>query len=96
MTDGAVRVAEHLYAVRSDAPRIWSWTYHFSDGSVSASVPSTSSLDLLNLLLKSDDASVKQKLASPPTWSDLVLGVEFTPQIAGNARPRVSRLLFKV
>jgi hypothetical protein len=95
-SDGAMRVAEHLYTVRSDAPRIWSWTYHFSDRSVSASAPSTSSLDLLNLLLKSDDANVKQKLASPPTWSDLVLGVEFTPQVAGNARPRVSRLLFKV
>lgn len=94
--NGTMRVAEQLYAVRSDAPRIWSWTYHFGDGSRSASVPSTASLDLLNILLKTDDTSVKQKLASPPTWSDLLLGLEFTPQLAKDLRPRVSKLLFKV
>ena len=60
--DGTVRRGEHLYAVRSDAPRVWTWTYHFSDGKQQPSVPSISSLDCESLLDPS--ARIKQKLAA--------------------------------
>lgn len=92
--DGTIRSGEHLYAVRSDAPRVWSWTYHFSDRSVTADVPSLSSLDLLNMILKSDDDTIKQKLAAPPAWSELTVKLEFSPPIAPEKRPALESLMF--
>jgi hypothetical protein len=92
--NGTIRSGEHLYAVRSDAPRVWSWTYHFSNGSVEADVPSLSSLDLLNMILKSDDESIKQKLAAPPAWSELTINLEFSPPIAPEKRPALKSLIF--
>jgi hypothetical protein len=92
--DGTIRSGEHLYAVRSDAPRVWSWTYHFSDGSVTADAPQLDSLDLLNMILKSDDVSIKQKLASPPAWSELTIKLEFTPPLAPEKRPALKSLIF--
>ncbi|HEY0320579.1 MAG TPA: SH3 domain-containing protein [Pyrinomonadaceae bacterium] len=92
--DGTIRSGEHLYAVRSDAPRVWSWTYHFSDKSVEANVPSLSSLDLLNMILQSDDQSIKQKLAAPPAWSELTINLEFSPPIAPEKRPALESLIF--
>jgi hypothetical protein len=91
--DGTIRRGEKLYAVRSDAPRVWSWTYHFNSGSLQAAVPTLTSLDLLNLLLDSDD-KIKQKLAAPPAWSELTIDVEFLPQIAPDLRPRLEALVF--
>ncbi len=93
--NGTVRSSESLYVVRSDAPRVWSWTYHFSDKSMNASEPSTSSLDLLNALLQSSDKEIKQKLASPPSWSDIELSISFTPPLPKTKRPRLSKLMFK-
>ncbi|HKC65776.1 MAG TPA: SH3 domain-containing protein, partial [Pyrinomonadaceae bacterium] len=92
--DGTIRSGEHLYAVRSDAPRVWSWTYHFSNGSVEADAPSLSSLDLLNMILKSDDKEIKQKLAAPPAWSELTINLEFTPQLTPEKRPVLKSLIF--
>ncbi|HTI70323.1 MAG TPA: SH3 domain-containing protein, partial [Candidatus Limnocylindria bacterium] len=92
--DGTIRRGEHLYAVRSDAPRVWSWTYHFSDKSLQASVPSLSALDLLNMLLESDRDDIKQKLAAPPAWSELTIDVEFSPPIALEKRPKLKTLVF--
>jgi hypothetical protein len=93
-SDGTMRVGERLYAVRSDAPIIWSWTYHFSNGKAIPTVPSVASLDLLNMILQTSDTELKQKLANPPAWSDLVLQIQF-PQTLRN-RPRIARLLFSV
>ena len=92
--DGTVRRGEHLYAVRSDAPRVWTWTYHFSDRTLQPSVPSLSSLDLLNMLLEADSDSIKQKLAAPPAWSGLTVELEFSPPIPPDRRPKLDRLLF--
>lgn len=92
-SDGTIRRGEHLYAVRSDAPRVWSWTYHFSDQSLKASVPSISSLDLLNILLESDNDEIKQKLAAPPAWSELTIDVEFSPPLAPDRRPALETLV---
>ena len=92
--DGTVRRGEHLYAVRSDAPRLWKWTYHFSDGRQQPSVPSISSLDLLNLLLDTTDAGIKQKLAAPPGWSDLTINLEFSPPLLPENRPLLESLMF--
>jgi hypothetical protein len=92
--DGTVRRGEHLYAVRSDAPRVWTWTYHFSDGKQQPSVPSISSLDLLNLLLDTSDEGIKQKLAAPPAWSDLTIDLEFSPQLPLEQRPVLESLMF--
>jgi hypothetical protein len=92
--DGTIRRGERLYAVRSDAPRVWSWIHHFSDGSRQARVPSLSTLDLLNMLLESDDNEIKQKLAAPPAWSELTIDVEFSPPIAPDLRPKIESLVF--
>jgi hypothetical protein len=92
--DGTVRRREHLYAVRSDAPRVWSWTYHFSDRSLTSNVPSLSALDLLNLLLDSDNESIKQKLAAPPAWSELTLKLDFSPPLPPEKRPVLKSLMF--
>ena len=92
--DGTVRRGEHLYAVRSDAPRVWTWTYHFSDNKQQPSVPSISSLDLLNLILDTSDEGIKQKLAAPPAWSDLTIDLEFSPQLPLESRPVLESLMF--
>jgi hypothetical protein len=92
--DGTVRRGEHLYAVRSDAPRVWTWTYHFSNGKQQPSVPSISSLDLLNLLLDTSDEGIKQKLAAPPAWSDLAIDLDFSPQLPLERRPVLESLMF--
>lgn len=91
--DGTARRGAHLYALRSDAPRVWMWTYHFSDRTLQASVPSLSSLDLLNLLLDSDSDEIKQKLAAPPAWSGLTLALDFSPPLAPERRPNLEDLL---
>jgi cell fate (sporulation/competence/biofilm development) regulator YlbF (YheA/YmcA/DUF963 family) len=92
--DGTGRRGEHLYAVRSDAPRVWTWTYHFSDRTLQPSVPSLSSLDLLNMLLQTDSDTIKQKLAAPPAWSGLTIELEFSPPIPIDRRPALESLLF--
>ncbi len=92
--DGTVRSGANLFAVRSDAPRVWSWTYHFSNRKVEQSEPSLSSLDLLNALLESDDNSIKLKLAAPPAWSDLTLQLSFSPALAEEEKPVLKTLLF--
>jgi ABC-type transporter Mla subunit MlaD len=92
--DGTVRRGEHLYAVRSDAPRIWTWTYHFSDRTQEPKVPSISSLDLLNLLLDTSDEGIKQKLAAPPAWSDLTIDLEFSPVLTLEQRPVLESVMF--
>jgi len=92
--DGTVRRDEHLYAVRSDAPRIWTWTFHFSDRKLQPTIPSLSSLDLLNMLLDTSDDEVKEKLAAPPAWSDLLIDLEFSPSLPVERRPALESLLF--
>lgn len=89
-----MRRGEHLYAVRSDAPRVWFWTYHFSDKSLEPSVPSISSLDLLNMILDSDNNSLKQQLAAPPAWSNLTMNLEFSPPISADKRPILKTAMF--
>lgn len=92
--DATVRRGEHLYAVRSDAPRVWTWTYHFSDKSLKPSVPSLTSLDLLNILLESDSDTIKQKLAAPAAWSSLMINLDFSPAITPEKRPVLKRIMF--
>jgi hypothetical protein len=92
--DGTVRRGEHLYAVRSDAPRVWTWTYHFSSKKQEPKVPSISSLDLLNLLLDTSDEGIKQKLAAPPAWSDLTIDLEFSPPLLPEDRPVLESIMF--
>ena len=92
--DGTVRRGEHLYAVRSDAPRVWTWTYHFSDKKQQPTVPSISQLDLLNLILDTSDDGIKQKLAAPAAWSDLTIDLEFSPPLPLESRPMLESLMF--
>jgi hypothetical protein len=92
--DGTGRRDEHLYAVRGDAPRLWTWTYHFSTHKVEQSVPSVAALDLLNLLLADSSDTIKQRLAAPPAWSGVTIELEFSPPLPPARRPRLTSLLF--
>ncbi|MGD9062840.1 MAG: hypothetical protein PVI42_01860 [Desulfobacterales bacterium] len=102
--DGSMRRSREFYATRSNNPRPWSWTYHFSDNKVSASKPSTSSLDLLNTILSDagsasnasgETVSIKQKLAEMPLWSKLRMRLSFSPELPLPKRPRIKELIFR-
>ncbi|MDQ0465828.1 uncharacterized membrane-anchored protein YhcB (DUF1043 family) [Caulobacter ginsengisoli] len=94
--EGIVRVDEHLYGVRRDADRIWSWSYGFDGKKVTPSLPSLLALDILNALLKSTDATIKQKLALPPAWSDLALDITFSDLPSGAPTPQIKNLVLGV
>lgn len=91
--EGIVRVDEHLYGVRRDADRIWSWSYGFDGHRVTPSLPSLSALDILNALLKTSDSGIKQKLALPPVWSDLTLEITFSDLPRNTPAPQVKNLV---
>jgi flagellin-like hook-associated protein FlgL len=91
--EGIVRVDEHLYGVRRDAPRAWTWTFGFNGRHPAPSVPSLTSLDILNMLLKTTDQEIKQKLTLPPAWSDLTLEIGFTDLPRNTPTPKVRNLV---
>jgi hypothetical protein len=102
--DVTMRRGREFYATRSNNPRPWSWTYHFSDGKVSASKPSISSLDLLNTILSDagtasnasgDKVNIKQKLAEMPLWSKLRMRLSFSPELPLPKRLRIKKLIFR-
>ncbi len=95
-TAGIVRMNQHLFGVRRDAPIVWTWTYGFSGRKVTPTRPSLSSLDLLNMMLKSTDQDIRQKFALPPLWSDLALEFDHSDLPAGAARPRIAKLVFSI
>jgi predicted nucleic acid-binding Zn-ribbon protein len=91
---GTIRKAEAIYSVYSDAPLAWSWT-RLSSGELTPSKPSVSAEDILNLILGKDAEKIKQKVALPPIWSELALGVLYSPPLPPEQRPRITRLYFK-
>ncbi len=91
--EGIVRVDEHLYGLRRDADRTWSWTYGLSGQKVTPSLPSLEALDILNELIKSSDEKIKQKLALPPVWSDLTLEISFSDLPRNAPQPQVKNLV---
>lgn len=95
-TAGIVRMNQHLFGVRRDAPIVWTWTYGFSGKKLTPTTPSLSSLDLLNMLLKSTDVDIRQKFALPPLWSDLSLEYTYSDLPDGATPPRIARLVFSV
>jgi hypothetical protein len=92
---GVVRVDEHLFGIRRDAPMVWSWAYGFSGKKVSPSVPSLSSLDLLNELLKDSAETIRQKLSLPPVWTDLDLEVSFSDLPRNTQPPKIAKLVLR-
>jgi hypothetical protein len=92
---GVVRVDEHLFGIRRDAPMVWSWSYGFSGEKISPSVPSLSALDLLNELLKDSTDAVKQKLSLPPIWTDLDLEISFSDLPRNTPPPKIAKLVLR-
>lgn len=88
---GVVRYKGKLYCVQSKANREWVWTYQFSSGTLTESHPSRQSEDLLDLVLEGagsqSAASLRQKLAMPPAWSDVKLEVSYPGVTAGKIAP---------
>ena len=92
---GIVRVNQHLYGVRRNARRAWTWTYGFSGKKLTPSLPSLTALDILNDLLKTSDDKTKQKLSFPPAWSDLTLELTFTDLPRNAPIPQIKNLVLE-
>ncbi len=93
--DGTLRKSENLYAVYSDQPLSWSWTYIPSKEKgqeIEKSEPSKSSQDMMNFILGEKAGDIKQKVAYPPVWSRLQLKVSFTGNFAQGKKPRIKQL----
>ncbi len=89
--DGIVRAHRRLYRVHRGAGRAWTWTYNFSSKQLNASGSNQQSLDLLRMILQDDN--LRQRLAHPPAWSDLVLEVRY-PHLGEQPRPTLTALTF--
>jgi len=93
--DGTLRKSENLYAVYSDQPLSWSWTYIPSKGAgkeIEKSEPSKSSQDMMDFILGDQASDMKQKMAYPPVWSRLNLKISFTSNFAKGQKPRIKQL----
>lgn len=91
---GTMRRDAGLYLVHSQAPPRWSWTY-LGPGKISPSTPSQGAEDLLRFVLGKDAEKIQRKLAIPPMWSELAIGVVFSPALPADKRPRLQRLFFE-
>ncbi|HBF21238.1 MAG TPA: hypothetical protein DDW81_14145, partial [Cryomorphaceae bacterium] len=93
--EGTLRKSEKLYAVYSDQPISWSWTYIPSkkEGQeIEKSQPSRGAEDMFNFILGDQAGKVRQKMAYPPVWSRLKLKINFTKNFASGKRPRIRKL----
>ena len=91
--EGTLRRAESLCAVYSEAPVRWNWTYS-RGGPPDKSLPSKSAEDLLDFILGAGSDRIRQKIASPPFWSRLVIQVRYLPGLDETAAPRITMLNF--
>jgi hypothetical protein len=92
---GTVRRGEQLYAVHSDEPMRWSWT-RLEGGEMQPAVPSEAAKDMLDLVLGTRGAKIRQKVALPPLWSELAVKVAFSPELPRATRPRITSLYFEM
>lgn len=92
---GTLRRGAGLFAVYSDEPMRWSWTW-FGPNDVRASKPSQGAEDMLNLILGAAGKDIRQKVALPPAWSDLSLRVQISPPLPPAQRPRIAELQFEL
>jgi hypothetical protein len=93
--EGTLRRAESLCAVYSEAPVRWNWTYS-RGGPPDKSRPSKSAEDLLDFILGAGSDRIRQKIASPPFWSRLVIQVRYLPGLDESAAPRITMLNFRL
>jgi hypothetical protein len=91
---GTLRRAESLYAIYSEAPVRWTWT--FSGGRLEKSPPSKGAKDLLDFILGDGSEKIRQKIARPPFWSALDICVRYLPELPANQKPRITRLQFRL
>lgn len=89
---GTVRKGQQLYAVYSDEPLNWSWT--MPGGQIKAGKRSDAAEDVLDYILGKGGDKIRQKVATPPVWSDLNVSVMYTPQLTPEETPRLTRLYF--
>ncbi|MEM6253905.1 MAG: jacalin-like lectin [Cyanobacteria bacterium P01_D01_bin.156] len=73
--NGIVRREEHLYAVYSEQPLSWSWSYIGDSADIQwrENDRSVSNQDNANLIIGDGGSDIKQKFALPPAWSDMEL-----------------------
>ncbi len=91
---GTLRRNEALYAIYSDAPVRWSWTY--LGGQIKPNPPSKGAEDLLDFILGQGSDKIRQKVARPPVWSDLTIQVQYSPALPKEKKPRITRLFFEM
>jgi len=95
---GILRRDEGLYAVASDSPVRWGWTYLSAvdlDTQLPTRVirpddPSAASKDLLDFIL--GESTIRGQVSLPPMWSELVISVLFPPDLPYEDRPRLEKL----
>lgn len=94
--NGTLRKSEALYAVYSDEPIRWSWSYISSAkdeaNKIKKSERSKGAEDMLNFILGDSNNTLKQKMSYPPVWSNLRLKVQYSPSFTEENRPKITRL----
>jgi hypothetical protein len=89
---GTMRKRQQLYSVYSDEPLNWSWT--MPDGKIEPGKRSKASEDVLDYILGKGADKIRQKVATPPVWSDLTVKLTYTPELSASESPRLTRLYF--
>jgi flagellin-like hook-associated protein FlgL len=89
---GTMRKGQQLYSVYSDEPLNWSWT--MPAGKIEPGKRSKASEDVLDYILGKGAGKIRQKVATPPVWSDLTVSLMYSPEFPAGKSPRLTRLYF--
>jgi hypothetical protein len=89
---GTMRKGHQLYSVYSDEPLNWSWT--MPEGKIEPGKRSKASEDVLDYILGKGAGKIRQKVATPPVWSDLTVSLSYSLDFPAGESPRLTRLYF--
>lgn len=92
---GVVRDGGRLFGLRLAAPVVKTFRYHFESKQYDQAKPSEFWKDLMDLILGTEGASIRQKLAMPSAWSNLTLRANFS-RIGAVSAPKIKRIAFSM